>query len=353
VIGLAAGLMVLGFTQLTKMPADVLPEIAAPVVEVQTESLGLSAPEVEQLITVPLEQDLLNGVMGVQDIRSHSLAGLSSVQLRFEPGTDLIRARALVQERLTQAFALPNVSKPPQMLQPVSSTGRVLMIGLASAKLSPVELSVLARWTIRPRLMGLPGVANVAIFGQLDRQLQVLVDPERLRARHVTLAQVISTAGNSQLVSPLSFLEASTPGTGGFIDGPNQRLSVRHVLPFGVPADLAQVPVEGVRGTPLRLGDVATVVAGHQPMIGDAAWGGRPGLVLVVQKLPGASTPAVTRAVDRALAQLRPGLPAVQINASLFRPATYLEHGFDNLELALAWSTCSATASTRSSSSGS
>src|SRR3981081_3617724 len=114
VIGLAAGLMVLGSTQLAKMPADVLPETAAPVVEVQTESLGLSAPEVEQLITVPLEQDLLNGVMGVQQISSHSLAGLSSVQLRFEPGTDLMRARALVQERLTQAFALPNVSKPPQ-----------------------------------------------------------------------------------------------------------------------------------------------------------------------------------------------------------------------------------------------
>ncbi|MHB8694371.1 MAG: efflux RND transporter permease subunit [Solirubrobacteraceae bacterium] len=336
VIAGAAGLIVLGFTQLTRMPADVLPETAAPVVVVQTESLGLSAPEVEQLITVPLEQDLLNGVMGVESITSHSLAGLSSVQLRFESGTDPIRARALVQERLTQAFALPNVSKPPQMLQPVSSTGRALMIGLASAKLSPVQLSVLARWVIRPRLMGLPGVANVAIFGQLDRQLQVLVDPARLRARHVTLAQIINTTGNSQLVSPLSFLEASTPGTGGFIDGPNQRLSVRHVLPFGVPANLAQVPVEGVRGRPLRLGDVATVVAGHQPMIGDAAWAGRPGLVLVVEKLPGASTLAVTHAVDRALAQLRPGLPSVQIDASLFRPATYLEDAFSTWKLALA-----------------
>src|SRR3954465_4774589 len=119
VVPLAAALMIVGVTQLHKASVDALPAFPLPVVEVQTESLGLSAPEVEQLITVPMEQDLLNGVMGVKTIRSESVPGLSAVTLIFERGTDVLEARQLVQERLTQAHALPNVSKPPQMLQPL------------------------------------------------------------------------------------------------------------------------------------------------------------------------------------------------------------------------------------------
>lgn len=333
VIPIAAGLMVVGIARLRDAPVDVLPEYTLPYVEVQTESLGLSAAEVEQLITVPMEQDLLVGVKGVETLRSDSVPGLSSVVMVFERGTDILRARQLVQERLTQAHALPNVSKPPQMLQPVSSTSRVMMISLASRQLSPIELSVLARWTVRPRLMGLPGVANVAIWGHRDRQLQVRVDPDRLRARRVSLQQIIRTTGNAQLVSPLSYLDASTPGTGGFIDGPNQRLGVRHVLPFGKPADLAQVPIER---TGLRLGDVSTVTEAHQPLIGDAVVsGGRGGLLLVVEKLPGANTLDVTKELEDALDQLRPGLSGVRIDSSIFRPATYIREGIDNLALAL------------------
>lgn len=119
------------------------------------------------------------------------------------------------------------------MLQPVSSTGNVMIVGLTSPRLSLVDLSVLARWTIVPRLLGVAGVADVATFGQADRQLQVLVDPARLAAHHVTLNQIIETAGNSQLVSPLSYLQASTPGTGGFLEGANQRITIRRVLRSG------------------------------------------------------------------------------------------------------------------------
>src|SRR5947209_13148346 len=118
VVPLAAALVLVGLPQLRKAPVDVLPEFSQPVVEVQTESLGLSAPEVEQLITVPMEQDLLNGVMGVETIRSDSVPGLADITMTFERGTSTLQARQLVQERLTQAHALPNVSKPPQMLQP-------------------------------------------------------------------------------------------------------------------------------------------------------------------------------------------------------------------------------------------
>ncbi|HKE81824.1 MAG TPA: efflux RND transporter permease subunit [Solirubrobacteraceae bacterium] len=334
VLGIAAALIVAGVTQLRNAPVDVLPEFTPPYVEVQTEALGLSAEEVEQLVTVPLEADLLNGTAGLSVLRSESVPGMSSIVLLFEPGTDVMDARQLVQEQLTQAHANPNVSKPPQMIQPLSSESRVMMIGLSPSRLSPIDASVLARWTIRPRLMGVPGVANVAIFGQRDLQLQVLVDPEQLRDRNVTLSRIIHTAGNAQLVSPLSFLEASTPGTGGFIDTPNQRLQVRHILPTVSPRQLAGVPVEGSGGA-MKLGDVSHVVEDHQPLIGDAVVGNGTGLLLVVEKLPGANTLQVTRDVDDALNELRPGLAGMQVDSHAFRPADFIQSAIDHLTVAI------------------
>jgi CzcA family heavy metal efflux pump len=331
VIGIAAGVIAVGIVQLRDAPVDVLPEFSPPYAEIQTEALGLSAEEVEQLITVPLEADLLNGVQGVDVIRSQSVPGMSSIVLVFEPGTDVYRARQLVQERLTQAHALPNVSQAPTLLQPLSSSSRVLMIGLSSEGISPIERSVIARWTVRPRLMGVPGVANVAIWGMRDQQLQVQVDPERLRDRNVTLNQVIETAGNAQVVSPLSFLEGSTPGTGGFIETPQQRLQVRNVLDkIADPNELGKVPVEDTGGR-LRLTDVADVKVDHQPLIGDAVVGDGDGLLLVVEKFPGASTLEVTKGVEEALDELQPALTGLRTDTSIFRPATLIEDAIDNL----------------------
>ena len=274
-------------------------------------------------------------MQGVDVIRSQSIPGLSSIVLVFEPGTDVYRARQLIQERLTQAHALPHVSAPPTLLQPLSSSSRVLMIGLSSERLSPIERSVIARWTIRPRLMGVPGVANVAIWGMRDQQLQVQVDPERLRDRNVTLPQVIETAGNAQAVSSLSFLEGSTPGTGGFIETPQQRLQVRHVLDqIANPTALGKVPVEETGGR-LRLTDVADVKIDHQPLIGDAVVDDRDGLLLVVEKFPGASTLEVTSGVEEALDDLRPGLAGLRTDTSVFRPASLIADAIDNLTVAL------------------
>src|SRR5215217_9258009 len=294
ILAIALGVLSVGVVQLRQASVDVLPEFTPPYAEIQTEALGLSADEVEQLITVPLEADLLNGVEGVEIIRSESIPGLSSIVLVFAPGSDIYQARQLVQERLTQAHALPNVSKPPTLLQPLSSSNRVLMIGLSSADLDLIEQSVIARWTLRPHLMGVPGVANVSIWGMRDQQLQVQVDPARLADRKVRLNQVINTAGNAQVVSPLTFLEASTPGTGGFIETPQQRLQVRNVVEkIADPRELGKVPVEGTRGN-LRLGDVTDIKVDHQPLIGDAIVGGGEGLMLVVEKFPGANTREVT-----------------------------------------------------------
>ncbi len=331
-VAIAALMVVFGIAQLRHAPVDVLPEFSQPYVEIQTEALGLSAAEVEALITVPLEADMLNGVSWVDEIRSESIPGLSSIVLVFEPGTDILDARQMVQERLVEVFALPNVSTPPAMLNPLSSTGRVMKIGLSSKELSLIEMSVLARWTIKPRLMGIPGVANVSIWGQRKRQLQVQVDPQRLRDLGVTLNQVIKTTGNALWFSPLSFLNASTPGTGGFIDTPNQRLGVRHVLPISTPDELAQVTVEG---TQMCLGDVAEVVEDHQPLIGDAVVNDAPGLLLIVEKFPGTNTLEVTRDVEEALEALRPGLSGLEIDASIYRPATFIEMAIDNLTTAL------------------
>ncbi|MGH2783909.1 MAG: efflux RND transporter permease subunit [Actinomycetota bacterium] len=330
----AAGAFFLGITQLGRTPVDTLPEFGPPTVEVQTEALGLSAIEVEQLITVPMEQDLLNGVAYLDTIRSESVPGLSSIELIFEPGTDLFNARQVVQERLSQAHALPQVSKPPQMLQPLSSTNRVMMIRLTPETVSMIDLSVLTRWTVRPRLMGVPGVANVSVWGQRDLQLQVQIDPERLKAAGVTLHQVIETTGNSLWASPLTFLEASTPGTGGFIDTPNQRLTIQHLQPIKTADQLAQVVIEGT-GSKLRLGDVAQVVQNHQPLIGDAVFAEGAGLLLVVEKFPEADTLQVTEDLESALASLGPGLTGIAIDSTIYRPATSIKRSLGNLSIAM------------------
>lgn len=334
ILTLAAAILVLGFVQLPKASVDALPEFTPPFVEVQTEALGLSAEEVEQLVTVPLEADLLNGVQDVDVIRSESMPGLSRIVMVFRAETSLYEARARVQEKMTQAHALPQVSKPPTMLQPLSSSSRLLMVSMASDTLTPIERSVLARWVVRPRLMGIPGVANVAIWGQRERQLQVQVDPKVMLAKGVTLEQIISSAGNAQIVSPLTFLEASTPGTGGFIETAQQRLQVRHVFDkFATTDELGKIPVD--EGNGLQLRDVATIVEAHQPMIGDAIVNGKgEGLLLVVEKFPHADPAVVTRAVEDALKELRPGLAGVDVDASTFRAADYVDAATANLRLA-------------------
>ena len=335
VVVAATALLVVGISQLRSAPVDVLPEFGPPTVEIQTEALGLSASEVEQLITVPMEQDLLVGVPWVQDIRSESVPSLSRILLVFEPNTDIFRARQVVAERLTQAHALPHVSKPPQMLQPLSATNRLMMVGVESSNVSAIQMSLLARWTIVPRLMGIPGVANVAIWGQRDRQLQVQVDPERLRDNDVSLLQILETTGNALWVSPLTFVEASTPGTGGFIDTPNQRLGVQHLSPITTAEDLAKIRLEDTPGRNLLLGDVASVVEDHQPLIGDAVLNGENGLLLVVEKFRGADTLEVTRAVEAAIDSMRPGMTGLQFDETVYRPASYVERSIDNLAVSL------------------
>ncbi len=324
VVALMSMTLIVGIRIIRGTPLDVFPEFAPPYVEIQTEVPGLSTAEVEALVTVPIE-NALNGTPWVQTSRSKSVLGLSSVVLFFEEGTDLQTARQMVQERITLVTgSLPSVAKPPVMLPPLSSTSRALKIGISSEKLSQMEMSTLAKWIIRPRLMSITGVANVAIWGERDRQLQVLVDPDRLRAHNITLGQVQQAAKDA--------LELAG---GGFLDTPNQRLAVSHISPINTSQDLARIVVAFRKGAALRLGDVADVVEGFPAPIGDAIINDGPGILLIVEKQPWANTLEVTRNVEAALDSLRPGLEDLQIDSTIFRPASFIEMSIENLNRAL------------------
>ncbi len=183
VVAFAAVMMYFGVGAVQSTPVDVFPEFAPPRVEVQTASLGLSASEVEALVTVPLEQSL-QGVDSVDQIRSKSVPALSSIQLIFEQGTDLLHARQVVQERIEAVTpSLPTWASPPFMLQPLSATSRVMKIGLSSDTRSLTEMSMISYWTIRQRLLGVPGVANVAIWGERLQMQQVQAQPALMQAR--------------------------------------------------------------------------------------------------------------------------------------------------------------------------
>ncbi len=338
VLAAAAALVAFGSVQLRKMPVDVFPEFAPPVVQVQTEALGLSATEVQDLISMNLEE-LLSGVPWLKSIRSESVPGLSKILMTFERGTDIMRARQMIQERLTLAYTLPNVAQPPVILQPMSATSRFMMVGLSSSTVEQTELSLLARWTVKPRLLGVPGVANVAIWGQRLRQMHVQIDPNRLHDAKVTQEDIIAATGDSLWVSPLTFLKGSSPGTGGWIDNKNQRLGVQHNMPIKKPEDMARVAVTAphllLSGKGMALGEVAEVSFAHPPLIGDAVTKSGNGLLIVIEKFPSANTLEVTRGVDQALAELGRGLPGVQIDANIFRLASYVNQSISNLSLAL------------------
>jgi CzcA family heavy metal efflux pump len=335
VVFAATALMVFGVTQIPRAEVDVFPEFAPPRVEIQTIALGNSSTEVEELITIPIEQQL-TGLEGLDEMRSKSVEQLSSIELLFDRGVDELRARQLVQERIAQVIpTLPRWASPPVMLPPLSSTARVMKIGLTSTDLTLVEMSTIAYWKIRQRLLGVPGVANVAIWGERLQQQQVQVDPSKLAEYGISLNRVMHTTADSLDSGLLAYSDGAVVGTGGFIEAGGSRMSITNALPIRTAADLSEVPLERSQGRVLRLGDIGRVVEDHQPLIGDAVINGGPGLMLVVQKYPNANTLEVTRGVEDAIDSMRPGLPGIEIDTTIFRPATFIEQSIDNLTLAL------------------
>jgi CzcA family heavy metal efflux pump len=334
VVFLGSVFMILGIGVISRMPVDVFPEFAPPRVEIQTPSLGLSSVEVESLVTIPLEQ-VFNGTPGLVEMRSKSVEQLSSILLIFEQGTDLMEARQLVQERLAIATPqLPTWAAPPFMLPPLSSTARTMKIGISSDKYSVIDLSMITYWTIRERLLRVPGVANVAIWGEQIEMLQVNVDPKRMAGYNVSLDEVMQVTSDALDVGLIKYTTGSEIGSGGFLETPNQRMQISNVLPVVKGEDLQNVPINDRTrddGSPLRLGDVADTGTGTWPMIGDAVVNGGPGLLLIVEKFPWANTVEVSNGVEAAMEELRPGLKDVEFDTTIFRPATFVEVALDNL----------------------
>jgi CzcA family heavy metal efflux pump len=335
VLAAAAAMMAIGLFRLQNVPVDVFPEFAPPRVEIQTIAIGMSTTEVEELITVPLEQALA-GVEGLDVLRSKSVEQLSSILLIFKPGTDLLHARQLVAERIQVVTpSLPTWAAPPFMLQPLSATSRVMKIGISSDTIDMFELSKTAYWNIRSRLLSVEGVANIAIWGERLNQFQVQVKPDQMARYGIALDEVMDATARALDASILMFSTGNTIGTGGYVDTVNQRLVIQHVPSVVSPSALDNVTVTSQDGQEVPLPQIADIVLDHQPLFGDAVINDGPGIMLIVEKFPWANTLDVTRGVEAAIDEIRPGLTDVAIDTTIFRPATFIDVALENLSRAL------------------
>lgn len=326
VLALSCALLGYGLFALGEAKYGVFPEFAPPQVTIQTEAPGLSPEQVEILVTQPIETSI-NGLAGVESLRSSSIQGLSVVTVVFQPGNDIYRARQLVTERLAVvASRLPQGVQPPSMTPLTPLAGTVLVIGLTSDKLSLMDLRTIADWTVARRLLAVPGVAQVSTYGKDVRSLQVQVRPDDLIRFRVGVNDVLAAAR-----------KATGVRGAGFIDTANQRITLQTQGQSLTPDQLARTVLLHEGGASVVLGDVATVVTAPEPPIGAALIDGMPGIMLMVSQQYGANTREVTTRVEAALQELRPGLEAdgVQLHADIFRPANFIDKATENVLNAL------------------
>ena len=326
IIALACVAVAYGLYGLSVARYDVFPEFAPPQVSIQTEAVGLTSEQVETLVTRPIEI-VVNGLPGVKRVQSTSIQGLSVITVFFDPGTDIYRDRQVVGEQLAVAAQqLPAGVQAPAMTPLTSSTSLVLVAGLTSAKHSLMELRTIADWTIRLRLLAVPGVANVAVFGGDVRSLQVQVHPDQLIRYGIGLNDVLTAA------------RAATGVRGaGFMDSPNQRIVFQTEGQSLKPASLARTVILQSGAGVVTLGDVATVTEAPEPPVGAGAIQGKPGVVLNIEEQYGADTVAVTKAVEAALGEMRPQLRAqgITLHTDLFRPANFIATALGNIRSSL------------------
>ncbi len=326
IVGLALALIVYGAVRLFSAPLDVFPEFAPPQVSIQTEAPGLAPDQVEVLVTKPIE-DVINGVPGIQQVRSQSIQGLSVITAVLAPGADLFRARQSLAERLVELVPRLPKGLPPPVISPLtSSSSTVLVVGFTSDRLTPMEQRTLVDWVVRPRLLATPGVAKVASFGGAVRQFQVQLDPVRLMAHGVGISEVVDAASRATGVRG-----------GGVLEGSNQRITVEALAPTVDTAAVGAIVLRQRGGAVLRIRDVATVVEAGAPRFGDGAVDGKPGIVTVVSAQLGGNTKVVAQAAEQALEALRPGLErqGLMLDAGLFRPSTFIDLALRNITTSL------------------
>ena len=326
VISLACLLAGYGIFTLYQSRLDVFPEFAPAQAIIQTEAPGLSSKQVETLVTQPIE-NALGGTVGLKTLRSKSLQGLSMVTITFRDGMDVYRARQLAAERLsTVAGNLPRGVRPPALLPLTSSTSVAMVIGLTSDARTSMQLHDLAQWTVRPRLLGLPGVADVVVFGGDVPQFQIQVDPQKLLLYGLSLQDVLHAARRATGVRGAGFLENA-----------NQRIVINTVGQTQTIPQLAQVVVKYDHGIGIHLGDIARVVMAPAPAVGAASIVDKPGIMLIVESQYRADPLSVTHSVDRALTGLKPVLASNQVvmHPDIFRPANFIMTAIGHLRTAL------------------
>ena len=325
VCSLALILVVYGVLVLLRSKYDVFPEFVPPQASVQTEAPGLVAEQVELLVTLPIEQ-AISGASGVEAVRSETISGLSVVTVVFQESLDPYRSRQIVAEALGEVAArLPRGVKPPKLTPLVSSTMDLLKLGFVSDKVSAMELRDVVQWTIRPRLLAVPGVARATLYGGDERQLEVDVDPGVLNARDLAFNDVVAAVRSATGVRG-----------GGFIETPNQRVHIESRGQTLTAAALGEAVLPtATGGAPLRLRDFATVKETAAPKYGDTLIMGRPGVMLGLSSQYGANTLEVTRAVEAEIDSFRPALAArgITLYAGLHRPANFIENALAGVRL--------------------
>ena len=307
------------------IPIDVFPDLTAPTVTVLTEAHGMAAEEVELLVTFPIET-AVNGAAGVRRVRSSSAQGISIVWVEFDWGEDIYRARQIVSEKLQALTAqLPSGIGPPVLAPITSIMGEILLVGITSHLHSPMEVRTVADWTVRKRLLAIPGVAQVVPIGGAVKQYQVLVHPDRLGIYKVGLNEVLEAAERSN----------ATASGGIYLDS-GQEILIRGLGRVHSLEDIEKTVVGLPDGVPVRIGDVADVEIGPKPRFGTASVNAEPAVVLSIQKQPNANTLDLTERIDQELARLQETLPdGMEINRGIFRQADFISLAIDNVIAAL------------------
>lgn len=326
VLILAGVLLAYGLHIASQAKLDVFPNFVQPQVAVQTECPGLAPEQVETLVTRPLETMII-GLTDLASLRSESIPGLSIIDVVFKEGADVFRARQLLGEALAEiAGRLPTEVKTPRMTPLTSSTMDLLKIGLVAEQMSPQHLRSLADWTLRPRLLSVPGVAKCSVFGGEVRQWQIQVLPDQLWSRGLALSDVLNAARAAHGVRGAGYIE-----TGG------QRITIQTEGQATTPAVLGGVVVAATNGVVVRLRDVAKVTEGAEPKFGDCLIMGKPGVLLTMSSQYGANTMEVTRQLESVLAEWKPSLErqGVQLYPRLHRPATFIETALGNMKHSL------------------
>jgi CzcA family heavy metal efflux pump len=324
VVLLALTISIWGFRVLGQMPLDVFPNFAPPQVEIQVDAEGLAPEEVESLVTRPIES-AINGTPGLVSLRSASAVGIASVKAVFGWDIDIYRARQLVTERLQRVTSLlPKGVKQPEILPVNSPLGWTVKYAFTSKDGDMMELWRTINWDVRNRLLSVPGVSNVFLYGGDERQYQVLVDPDRLKSYNISLADLTKAVQGTNANAP-----------GGFITTPDRELLVKGLGRLESIEQLKKSVIKVAKGAPVLLEQVATVQIGPGLRRGDGIFQGKRAVILTVTKQPNGDTPTVVKAIEAAMTELKPSLPKGVSFTKTFDQNLFIADSVKNVEEAL------------------